>query len=267
MVWKPLCIRIAVTHNLNVQSDHAYTRKRSMPYSFKQRAKAAAISFLATWFARLWFATVRISIVNRDVYDRHFRQVGIPHHVVGASWHRNAIFLFYFFRNLGDRLIMISRSLDGEITAGVARRFGYTPIRGSSSRGGSEALQQMIDVMNGGQKKYLCGTAVDGPRGPARKLKKGMVAVAIQTGALFVPMACSGNRLITFPRAWDKTIIPKPFSRMTIAFGEPVTIPAGLPRHDLDTLCRKLEDDLNHLTDTVDQKCGYLEAGMLRSGQ
>ena len=208
----------------------------------------------------------KISIVNGDVYDRHFRQIGIPHHVVGASWHRNAIFLFYFFRNLGDRLIMISRSLDGEITAGVARRFGYTPVRGSSSRGGSEALQQMIDVMNGGQKKYLCGTAVDGPRGPARKLKKGMVAVAMQTGALFVPMACSGNRLITFPRAWDKTIIPKPFSRMTIAFGEPVAIPAGLLGNDLETLCRKLEDDLNRLTDTVDQTCGYRDAEMRRSG-
>ncbi len=266
MVWTSFRFSIAVTHNPNVQSDHAYTRKRFMPYSFKQRAKTAAISFLATWFARLWFATVRISIVNRDVYDRHFRQIGIPHHVVGASWHRNAIFLFYFFRNLGDRLIMISRSLDGEITAGVARRFGYTPVRGSSSRGGSEALQQMIDVMNGGQKKYLCGTAVDGPRGPARKLKKGMVAVAMQTGALFVPMACSGNRLITFPRAWDKTIIPKPFSRMTIAFGEPVAIPAGLLGNDLETLCRKLEDDLNRLTDTVDQTCGYRDAEMRRSG-
>ena len=236
-----------------------------MPYSFKQRAKAAAISFLAAWLARLWFATVRVSIVNRDVYDRHFRQTGIPHHVVGASWHRNAIFLFYFFRNLGDRLIMISRSLDGEITAGVAKRFGYTPVRGSSSRGGGEALRQMIDVMNSGQKKYLCGTAVDGPRGPARKLKKGMVAVARQTGALFVPMACSGNRLITFPKAWDRTIIPKPFSRMTVAFGEPVAIPAEIHPSDLERLCRKLEDDLNRLTDRVDRKCGYPEAGSRRS--
>lgn len=237
-----------------------------MPDSFKQRAKAAAISFLAAWFARFWFATVRISIVNREVYDRHFRQIEIPHHVVGAAWHRNAVFLFYFFRNLGDRLIMISRSRDGEIAAGVAKRFGYTPVRGSSSQGGGEALRQMIDVMNGGPKKFLCGTAVDGPRGPARKLKKGMVALAGQTGALFVPMACSGNRLITFHKSWDRTIVPKPFSRMTVAFGEPVAIPAELHPSDLERLCRKLEDDLNRLTDTVDHICGYPESRRPRSG-
>jgi len=228
-----------------------------MSYSLKQRTKAAAIGFLAAWLARVWFATVRVSIVDRNVYDRHFRQTGRPHHVVGASWHRHAIFLFYFFRNLGDRLIMISRSLDGEMTANIARRFGYTVVRGSSSRGGHQALKQMVDVMNTSGKKYLCGTAVDGPRGPARVMKKGMVAVARQTGALFVPMACSGNRMITFPKAWDQTILPKPFSRITITFGDPVAIPADLSDSELEAFCQKLEDRLNHLTDEVDRICGY----------
>jgi lysophospholipid acyltransferase (LPLAT)-like uncharacterized protein len=233
-----------------------------MLFSLTPKTRAAAIGFFATWVSRLWFATVRVSIVNRNVYDQHFRQVGRPHHVVAASWHRHSIFLFYFFRDLGERLIMISRSRDGEIAANAARRFGYTPIRGSSSRGGGEALQQMIDIMNTGQTRYLCGTAVDGPRGPARKLKKGMVAVARQTGALFVPMACSGNRLITFPKAWDKTIIPKPFSRMTIIFGNPVHIPADLSEHALEALCRELEDELNRLTDRVDRISGYGHAGL-----
>ena len=228
-----------------------------MPYSLKQRARAAIISFLATWIARLWLATVRVHIVNRHVYDRHFRQVGQRHHVVAASWHRHAIFLFYFFRTLGSRLIMISRSQDGEITARVAKRFGYTPVRGSSSRGGHAALQRMIAIMNAGGDTYLCGTAVDGPRGPARKLKKGMVAVARETGALFIPMACSGDRVITFPRAWDKTIIPKPFSRMTIVFGQPRTIPQALSETEFAQLCQHIEEDLNQLTDTADRITGY----------
>ena len=115
----------------------------------------------------------------------------------------------------------------------------------------------MIDLMNSGEKKYLCGTAVDGPRGPARKLKRGMVALAKNTGALFLPVACSGNRLITFPKAWDRTIIPKPFSRVTIAFGDPVAIPSDLSGKELESLCRELEDELNRLTDLVDRICGY----------
>jgi lysophospholipid acyltransferase (LPLAT)-like uncharacterized protein len=228
-----------------------------MPYSLKQRTKAAIIGFSAAWLARLWFSTVRITIINRPVYDRHFRQTGLAHHVVGASWHRHSIFLFYFFRNLGDRLIMISRSLDGEMTAAIARQFGYTPVRGSSSRGGRQALNQMIDVMNKGDKKYLCGTAVDGPQGPPRKLKKGMVAVARQTGALFVPMACSGDRVITFAKAWDQTILPKPFSRMVIEFGEPVAIPEDIPDDQIEPLCQQLEEALNQMTDRLDHLCGY----------
>lgn len=228
-----------------------------MPYSFKQRTKAFIIGFSAAWLARLWFATVRITIINQPVYDRHFRQKSLPHHVVGASWHRHAIFLFYFFRNLGDRLIMISPSLDGEMTAVIARQFGYTPVRGSSSRGGRQALQKMTDVMNKGEKKYLCGTAVDGPQGPPRKLKKGMVALAKQTGALFVPMACSGDRVFTFPKAWDRTILPKPFSRMVIEFGEPVKIPQDISDDEFKSLCQKFEDKLNQMTDKLDHMCGY----------
>ena len=224
----------------------------------KQRTKAALLGFLATWLARLWFATVRVSIVNRAIYDRHFRQIEQPHHVVGASWHRHAIFLFYFFRNLGDRLIMISRSRDGEITAAIAKRFGYRPVRGSSSRGGRQALQEMIAIMNTDDRKYLCGTAVDGPQGPARRMKKGMLAVARQTGALFVPMACSGNRLFTITKAWDRTILPRPFSRVTIIFGQPVSIPAELTDEKLEALRLQLEDELNQLTDQVDRMCGYI---------
>jgi len=230
---------------------------KSMSYTIKQRTQAAVIAFFVACLARVWFATVRVSIINRKVYDRHFRQTGGPHHVVGASWHRHAIFLFYFFRNLGDRLIMISRSLDGEMTANIARQFGYTVVRGSSSRGGRQALEQLVDVMRAGSKKYLCGTAVDGPRGPARVMKKGMVAVARQTGALFVPMACSGDRMITFPRAWDKTILPKPFSHITIAFGDPVAVPADLSSSELETIRQNLEDRLNRLTDEVDRISGY----------
>jgi len=69
-------------------------------------------------------------------------------------------------------------------------------------------------------------------------------------------MACSGSRLITFHKAWDKTILPKPFSRITVIFGEPVPIPADLGHSELEKICQNLEDKLNHLTDEVDSICG-----------
>lgn len=228
-----------------------------MEFSWKDRFKINTIAFLATWAMRIWFFTVRIEILNRDVYDKHFLQLSGRHNVVAGSWHRHAIFLFYFFRNLEDRLIMISQSRDGEMTAGIARRLGYTPVRGSSSKGGGQALQALTQMMQSKDKSYLCGTPVDGPRGPARKLKKGMVILARETDSYFIPMAASGTRVWTFPKAWDRTILPKPFSKMVVGFGEPCKIQAGLEAEKLEVRCLELEAELNELTDQIDRTCGY----------
>ncbi|MFW5957692.1 MAG: lysophospholipid acyltransferase family protein [Desulfosalsimonas sp.] len=229
-----------------------------MESSRKDRLKAEVAAFLAVNLARLWFGTVRVEILNPEVYEKYFRDRSTGN-VVAGSWHRHAVFLFYFFRKLGPRGIMISRSRDGELTARVAQHLGYTPVRGSSSRGGLEALSAMMDYMKDRSEKRLCGTAVDGPRGPARKMKKGMAAVAKESGSWFIPMACSGTRVITFSKAWDKTIIPKPFSRVVVDFGEPVSIPAETPEEDFNRICADIEDELNRLTDKVDRICGYTQ--------
>ena len=232
-------------------NDPAFTRRQSIQIE----AKAA----LVTALARLWFGTVCVELLNRSIYEEYFRTAHTGN-VVAGSWHRHAIFLFYFFRDLGQRGIMISRSRDGEMTAGIARRFGYTPIRGSSSRGGGKALAEMVRFMSVPGVKRLCGTAVDGPRGPARVLKKGMLALAKETGAWFVPVACSGNRLVTLHRAWDRTILPKPFSRVIVDFGQPFRVAPDISAEDFEALRAKTEGLLNRLTDRVDRLCGQQPA-------
>ena len=224
--------------------------------TWKDRIKLSVTAFLAANLVRLWFGTVRVEIRNREVYDRYFKDSSTGN-VVAGSWHRHAIFLFYFFRTLGPRGVMISRSRDGELTARIAEHFGYTPVRGSSSRGGAQALSAMVDYLSESGEKRLCGTAVDGPRGPARKMKPGMAVLARRSGSWFVPVACSGTRVITFARAWDKTIIPKPFSRVVIDFGRPVKIPKEAGEEEFAGICGDLEAELNRLTDSVDRICGY----------
>jgi hypothetical protein len=213
-------------------------------------------AFLAVTLVRLWFGTVRVEILNRPVYEKYFKDPATGN-VVAGSWHRHAIFLFYFFRNLGPRGIMISRSRDGSLTARIAQYLGYTPVRGSSSKGGKQALSAMIRYMQNTDEKRLCGTAVDGPRGPARKMKNGMAVLAMRSGSWFIPMACSGTRVITFSKAWDKTIIPKPFSKVVIDFGQPVKIPRTATDEEFASICADLEDEHNRLTDKVDSICGY----------
>jgi lysophospholipid acyltransferase (LPLAT)-like uncharacterized protein len=227
--------------------------------TWKEKLKLEVSASLITFLAKIWFGTVRVKVINQEVYEKYFKgkETG---HVVAGSWHRHAIFLFYFFKNLGPRAIMISRSMDGELTARIAKRLGYTPVRGSSSRGGGKALDAMIDYLNSTNEKRLCGTPVDGPKGPRRKMKKGMLALAKETGSVFIPMACCGTRLITFPRAWDKTILPKPFSKIVVDFGEPVIIPKDTTDEEFERIRCDLEVKLDQLTNKVDAICGYQPA-------
>ncbi|MCD6570382.1 MAG: lysophospholipid acyltransferase family protein [Deltaproteobacteria bacterium] len=226
-------------------------------FTWKEKFSLAVVPWLATWLIRLWFGTVRVEILNKEIYDKYFLGNKGEGNVVAASWHRHAIFFLYFFRKLDNGGIVISRSKDEELTSRIAKRLGYTPVRGSSSRGGKEALQAMIDYMKEGGKRKFCGTAVDGPRGPARKLKKGMLVLAKETRALFIPMACSGTRVYTLSKAWDKTILPLPFSKMVIIFHPPFKVPPDLSEEKMERLRQQSEDILNKLTDIVDKRCGY----------
>ncbi len=204
----------------------------------------------------MWFGTVRVELFNRERFEK-FALDPASGNIVAGAWHRNAVFLFYFFRTLGPRGVMISRSKDGDIVAHVARRFGYTTMRGSSSKGGARALQEMIAYMKETHEKRLCGTPVDGPRGPARIVKKGMLAVAKEAGVLFVPIACSGTRVLTFHKAWDKSMIPLPFGKMIIDFGEPFRIAVDADDADMEIMRLRAEQSLNDMTDNLDRICGY----------
>jgi lysophospholipid acyltransferase (LPLAT)-like uncharacterized protein len=227
-----------------------------MRIDWKRLGTPGIVSWALATLVRMWFGTVRVEILNRERFEK-FAIDPASGNIVAGAWHRNAVFLFYFFRTLGPRGVMISRSKDGDIVANVARRFGYTTMRGSSSKGGARALQQMIAYMQETHEKRLCGTPVDGPRGPARIVKKGMLAVAKEAGVLFVPIACSGTRVLTFHKAWDKSMIPLPFSKMVIDFGEPFRIPADADDAAMETMRLRAEQSLNDMTNNLDRICGY----------
>jgi lysophospholipid acyltransferase (LPLAT)-like uncharacterized protein len=221
-----------------------------------ERSMKAAV-LVASWVARVWFGSVRFKILNREVYHQFLAGTPRQYNAVVATWHRHVIPAYYFFRSLENLLIMGSPSRDGEFATRLGRRFGIQFTRGSSSRGGHDALQEMIEYLETGPQGKLCSTPVDGSQGPARRLKKGMLVLAKETGAFFIPMACSGRRVITFSKAWDRTILPRPFSEMLIDFHPPFKIPPDLSESGLEEWRLKAEDILNRLTDRVDEIAGY----------
>ena len=137
-----------------------------------------------------------------------------------ALWHGRILAGLDYFRDRGV-VVITSQNFDGEWIARILHRFGFGTARGSTSRGGARALVQMRRDLAAGRPVAF---TVDGPRGPAREVQMGVVWLAGATGHPILPYHIEADRFWT-ARSWDRTQIPKPFSRVAIAIGAPLAVP------------------------------------------
>jgi lysophospholipid acyltransferase (LPLAT)-like uncharacterized protein len=151
----------------------------------------------------------------------HLHFEGNGRRPIMAFWHGRILTATYYFRNRGI-VVMISENFDGEWIARIIERLGYGTSRGSTSRGGHRALLQLKRELEEGRP---AGFAVDGPRGPARKVQPGVVWLAKLTGNPVVPFQMEASRYWSLG-SWDRTQIPKPFSTVALAVGNPIDVPA-----------------------------------------
>ncbi|MDP8221039.1 MAG: lysophospholipid acyltransferase family protein [Candidatus Stygibacter frigidus] len=132
-----------------------------------------------------------------------------------AFWHRNILPLMYLHRNK-NYVVIISKSQDGDLIANVCEKLGYLTARGSTSRSGSTALRNMINQ----SRKYSLAFTPDGPKGPACKIKEGMVYLAKLTGLPIVLISARVGHEIVF-NSWDRFRLPLPFSRIEVIYDTP----------------------------------------------
>jgi lysophospholipid acyltransferase (LPLAT)-like uncharacterized protein len=207
------------------------------PRTWWFRLTVAVGGWLAAWTLRALGATWRVRQIAED--DPLAR--GEP--AIGALWHRDLFPAAWRFRDLGAA-IPVSRSRDGDRIVAVLDRLGYGPApRGSSSRGGPAALAGAIRAAEEGR---VIGVLCDGPRGPARRCKPGVLAIARATGLPLYPVAVAARPAIRFP-SWDRTILPLPFARVLFTGGTPIHIPQTATRDDLESLRLHLERELDRL--------------------
>jgi lysophospholipid acyltransferase (LPLAT)-like uncharacterized protein len=156
-----------------------------------------ALSFIAALFIRTLRATVRLRHVNVENIEK------TPQYIL-TLWHSHLL-LAAHARYRRPITVMISRSKDGEYIARVFDWYGVESARGSSNRGGSAALRELIREARAG--KNIVFTP-DGPRGPARVLKDGVIYTAQVTGLPIVPMAFAAKKKSYCARgtAWSSRI-------------------------------------------------------------
>ena len=216
--------------------------------------KTRLIISLAAFLVRIWFSTCRVKITGRRYFKRFFLD---DEPAVGATWHRGAIFSVWYFGRFHP-IIMFSKSADGDLLAGFAAKMGVIPVRGSSSRGGREALSNMARYLRR-HKRGVAATVLDGPQGPRFVAKTGMVALAKLTRNPLLPVIVSAWPAITIKTAWDRTLIPLPFARVLINIEKPWDIPEDYSMDEIETLRGEVEAKLNRMMHAADAETGYLQ--------
>jgi len=193
----------------------------------RSRSLNLVVSYVATFCLRVLFLTVRV---------RHFKVVEDgtpyarpkgPHRYTFSMWHDQIVLAVFSLRtwNLAG---LISRHRDGGYLADSVQIVGIQPVRGSTSRGGAEAVSEILSRPN----LHLAMTP-DGPRGPRRKMKEGIVYISSRSGRPIVPTALICNRYWTVPGDWSDMVIPKPFSQVILISGTPMVLPLDLPRENM----------------------------------
>lgn len=207
---------------------------------FKILHSRAAVS-LVVLFLRCYAATLRIKVENEAHWLRHYEGGG---KILICGWHQQFYPLVCYFRKFGHLKpsVMISKSKDGEFIAQVCQRMGWFPSRGSSSQGGASALKEMTMKL---QHNRLAAHILDGPRGPIGKVKKGAIFMAVNAGACIVPVYVNPQNAWFFRKSWDHFFVPKPFSLVTIRYGDMIKFETTEAPDQLEHYRQRLEDTMS----------------------
>jgi lysophospholipid acyltransferase (LPLAT)-like uncharacterized protein len=207
--------------------------------SWRKRLEIAAISTVGYRLIQLLGATLRW----RTEGFEHFETIArAGHQPIMAFWHGRILPATYYFRRRGI-VVITSENYDGEWIARIIERFGFGTARGSSTRGGIKALLKLSRDMSAGKP---AGFTVDGPRGPARVAQPGAVWLAKATGNPVLPFHLEAHRHWTL-KSWDRTQIPKPFSRVSVVIGEPFYVPGDADDEKIERARQQLDERLKAL--------------------
>jgi hypothetical protein len=191
------------------------------PLSLYERSILWLIPTALVLLQRIYALSLRRVDINREPVEK-LRREGKAW--IYSIWHTNALLGAYLIR--GENLnVMISASRDGELIYRVVRSYGNTAVRGSTSKGGREALRLLIDALKRGHSAVI---TPDGPRGPAFKIQHGIVLAAMRAGVPIIPHHHEATRQWIVEKSWDQQRIPKPFSTVVVSYGDPIYVKENL---------------------------------------
>ena len=171
----------------------------------------------------------------------------VPDRFVFGVWHEVLTFPLLMAQPQ-HMSALTSQHRDGSYIAECLKILKVVPFRGSTNRGGVRAVRQMLQVA---QRLHITLTP-DGPRGPRRVLKDGLVYLAARTQQAIVPAAFGCRRGLHIKGSWTDMLVPLPFTTTYCVLGEPIHIPAELTRHEIEQWTQRVQVVMDQLYARLD---------------
>ncbi len=198
----------------------------------------------------LLFAILRIVGSTMRVTTENFPKDDAKSIICG--WHGRSFVFGNFYRKRGY-WVVISQSRDGDIQNHIFSKLGYKTIRGSTGRGGVRAAIEAIRALREGGTMAM---TPDGPRGPSHVVQGGVMLMALKSGAALIPVGISARPRLLI-KSWDRFMVPVPFARGIMIFGEPMSIPQGADEEAVEAVRLQLESEMNRLEIEAEQRLGH----------
>ncbi len=223
------------------KSEEVYKHGSLEKYSLRERLLIRFADYTFYTLIYLIGKTIRFEKVGWENNESSGENGKIP---ILAFWHNRIFLATYYFRNRGI-VVMSSKSFDSEYVARFVQRFGFGVVRGSSTRGGTGALVEMIKLM---RKGFPTGFSVDGPKGPKYVVKSGLCLLAKKTGNPIVPFNIEVEKYWEV-KNWDNLQIPKPFTRARVQIAEPLSVAKDASDEDIEKSRAQLQIILDELVE------------------
>jgi lysophospholipid acyltransferase (LPLAT)-like uncharacterized protein len=204
-----------------------------------------ALGFAVAWIVRLWIRTLsyRYRPLGPNLDPN---QEGFQGRYIYIFWHENILLPAYHYGRR-DVWVLISQHADGQLIAEACRHLKFRLVRGSSTRGGVEAVRKMVKL----SKAFHLAVTPDGPRGPRRQVQPGVVYLAARTGLPIVPIGICYRRAWRLG-SWDRFALPHPWSEAACVTTEPIPIPADASKADLETYRIQIEQAMQRATEAAE---------------
>lgn len=202
------------------------------------------------------FASILLQFVRAIGATIRVRSIGFDKLEPGKSYifcgyHGRSFLAAHQWRGRGY-WVLISQSNDGEIQNAIFTGLGFHSIRGSTGRGGERALVESIRKLREGA---IMAMTPDGPRGPSGEVQGGVLVMAQKSGAALVPVGV-GSWPRWHAKSWDRYIVPKPFARGALVYGEPIEVPAGASPDEIEAIRLRLQEAIHQTEARADVEVG-----------